>query len=257
MDGEKNKMHAPFGNLKSVYVKTKEQEINDTVSHSAPLEAELAPEKVDEKTGELKSNADWYLVYTYPGEDLRAMRWLARRRFGVFRPMQQRTDKRNDAPVQGWEPVFNGWLFVFVWDIKKLKARLKACPGVMEILCDPVTQEPAPIDAVDDEGVHFIDRLRARAETYKENAPRLYRHSRRIPQANSAAVHIKKTGPRRPHKLERKALDRLKNELKGRGFTAEHPVWALANGLEPHLRIALLQRTLSTAPPVTVAMSGR
>jgi len=241
-------MLARTGNLSSVYfdhvkrqrdIEQAETAMHDVLAKAKPLEAEIVP----------GAKADWYLIYTFPGDDLRAMRWLARRRFGVFRPMQQRIDKRNELKVQGWEPTFPGWLFVFVWDIRKLKARLKKCPGVMEILCDPVTQEPAPIDLPDEHGVTFIEKLRARSEEYNERAPRLIRNNLRIPTAKRTI----RTAPRRPHKLERKALDRLKNDLKSRGFTGEHPVWALANGLEPHLRIALLQRTLSTAPPLTVA----
>lgn len=247
-------MLARTGNMRGVYLETHRQEelmivqaerrMNETVSHTKPLEAEIAH----------GSTADWYLVYTRPGEDLRAMRWLAHRRFGVFRAMQQRKDRRNgnENVVQGWEPTFPGWLFVFVWDIKKLKARLKVCPGVQEILCDPVTYEPVPIDMPDEHGVRFIEKLRARAEAYNEHAPRLLRHNVRIPTAK----RVIRTAPRRPHKLERKALDRLKNELKSRGFNSEHAIWGLANGLEPHLRIALLQRTLSTAPPLTVSISG-
>lgn len=247
-------MLAPTGNMAQVYVQSEQDRrrnlmrsikrkatkaINKAAHSAPPMEAEITE----------GATADWYLVYTFPGEDLRAMRWLARRRFGVFRPMQQREDKRSGTVVQGWEPIFPGWLFVFCWDIRKLKTRLRNCPGVFEILCDPVTQQPAPVDTVDENGVHFIDRLRARAYEYREQAPRLVRHNVRIPTTKRTI----KAGPRRPHKFERKALDRLKNELKCRGFTLDHAMWALANGLEPHLRIALFQRTLSTAPPPTVA----
>lgn len=73
--------------------------------------------------------AYWYLVVCKPGSIGKASRWLARRRFGLFDPMQRRRDGRS-----GWERVFSDYLFVFAWDIDKLRARILACAGVDHIV---------------------------------------------------------------------------------------------------------------------------
>ncbi len=233
------------GNMGSVYRRTQavaacaEASINARVSRSSGIDAEISE----------GSTADWYLVNTFPGDDVRALRWLSRRRFGVFRPLQQRTDKRNGNVVQGWEPAFPGWLFVYVWDIKKLKARILATPGVMGMLCDPVTMEPVPVDQPDEKGVRFIDKLRALSWVYSDNAPRQQRHQAAV----RAVQKAHKSMPRRPTKHERKTLDRLKNDFKQRNLKWDQSTWADANRLEPHMRIVLLQRTLMNAPPSKVA----
>ena len=239
----------PTGNMLDVYRRTarlrhirkiKKQALKtlDAVLQKAkPLEAEIAPEP-----------ADWYLVHTFPGDDVRAMRWLARRRFGVFRVMQQRRDRRNDIKLQGMEPAFPGWLFVFVWDIKKMKDRLRACPGVMSIFCDPVSQEPVPINQPDEDGVLFIEKLRALSWAYNENAPHAQRHSARA--SMSTARSNKKPRVQRPTKKQRKQLERLKKDFKARGLEWDQSTWEYANSLAPHERIALLHRTLLNAPPL-------
>lgn len=236
------------GNMGSVFRRMQqvaqhaEASINDRVAKASGTDAEITE----------GSTADWYLVNTFPGDDVRALRWLARRRFGVFRPMQQRTDKRNGNAVQGWEPAFPGWIFVYVWDIKKLKARLLKTPGVMGMLCDRVTLQPIPVDQPDENGVRFIDKLRALTWIYSDNAPRQHRHQ----PALSTAKKTSRTAPRRPTKHERKTLDRLKNDFKQRRLEWDASTWDVANGLEPHLRIALLTRTLMSAPPLQVAQGS-
>lgn len=246
----------PTGNLVDVYRRTEQlrrmrkirreasRSINTVVNAAKSVEAEIA----DEPTDESQVRAEWFLVHAFPGDDGRALRWLARRRFGAVRFMQQRTDKRNDTKLQGFEPAFPGWLFVFVWDIRKMKDRLRACPGVMGMLCDPVTQEPVPINQPDEDGVFFIDKLRALSWVYEENAPRARRHSAPVSAPTKRMSH--RLGPRRPSKQERKHLDRLKKDFKARGLEWDQTTWNSANSLEPHRRIALLTHTLMNAPPL-------
>jgi len=112
-----------------------------------PLNAEIVP----------GSLSDWYVVRTYPGDDMRALRYLTRRRFGVFRPMRQ---KVKDGMRYGtMEPVYPGMLLVFCWDIDKMRSRILACPGVMSILCD-AEGRAVNVDVPDDEGRFFIEKLR-------------------------------------------------------------------------------------------------
>jgi len=179
------------------------------------------------------SPAQWFLVRTFPGDDLKALRWLARRRFGVFRPMQQRRIRRaGERLVQGWEPAFPGWLFVLCWDVEKMRSRISTCPGVMGLLCDPASNKAVPID--DD----FIDRLRALAWLYDDRAP-----------IHLGQVTVRaRRNVRRIGKQQRRTLDKLKKTLKSSGRW-DSSTWEAANELAPHERIALLQRTLN-APPL-------
>lgn len=176
------------------------------------------------------SRADWFLVRTFPGEESRAMRWLAKRGFGAFRPMQQRTDKRNGQKVQGWEAVFPGWVFVFTWNIVRMKHRIKVCPGVMDIFSDPATQKPVSIQ---DE---FVQRLRSIGWNYEDNAHRM----------TISANYVRKSRSPRLDKRNRRTLKKLKKTLKRQGkfdsSTAE-----MMKDLAPFERIALLQRAVTNS----------
>lgn len=78
----------------------------------------------DSVTQQIKptSVANWYLVRCAPGRDLTAMRWLSRRRFGVF------------LPLAGIRRVLPGWLAVYAFDIDEMQARIMEVPGVVGIL---------------------------------------------------------------------------------------------------------------------------
>lgn len=190
------------GNLGQVYRETERQRLgrikaaasrtlNKIVKGAKPLCMEILGEQ---------SAAGWYLVYPYPGDDLRALRWLGRRRFGAFRPMQQRRHAKNEAVrLQGWEPMFPGWLFVRVFDIDKMLDRLTAVPGVMKILRDPATNDPV---AIPDQ---FVDDVRALGWDYDDTAP----HAR-------AFVHHQRQRKRRrrPGRRLRTAIRELQHTLK-------------------------------------------
>lgn len=231
-------MLAPDQNLYRLYreIAVVESEMTEAARRSAALEAEISPECA----------ADWYLVQTFPGDDLRGMRWLARRRFGVFRPMTQRIDRQRGIHVQGWEPVFPGWLFVYCWDVGKMRARIEACPGIMSILCDPVSQSPVAVNTPDKEGIGFVDRLRALGWVYNENAPRLTRHA---PMRRAPSNPQPKRIVRRPTSKERKQLDALKNQFRTMGLEWDAEAWAHANRLDPYHRIALMRRTIGQMLP--------
>lgn len=221
--GTKADLYAEYSRLQEA-IERSEPEINRLASVSASLEAEIEEDDA----------ADWYLVHTFPGEDIKAMRYLARRRFGVFRPMQQRGTGRNDGRVtQGWEAVFPGWLFVFCWNVRKMRSRICSSPGVIGILSDPVSQRPVPVDVVDRNGRSFIDKLRELSWVYKENAPHATHYS---VQSKSAISKISMQ--------QRKALKKLKKRVKEAGLW-DQSTWEQANLLAPHERIALLQRAVN------------
>ncbi len=215
----------PKGNLTAGFSELAakaEAVINDRAFRQGPINSEVAV-----------SSAEWFLVRTYPGNDALALRGLARRRFGAFRPMQQRHDKLSGIALQGWEAAFPGWIFVLAWDIDKMRARIVSCPGVMGLLCDPASSRPVPIDE------EFIDRVRALSWVYNENAP----HSRTQPGMR-ALRNVKRLRRAKIDKRTRKTLQKLKNGLRARGRW-DSSTWESANMLAPHERIALLQRTLN------------
>ncbi len=200
-----------------------EAAINMVVSATSDMEAEIEP----------GSTADWYLVSTFPGNDVKAMRWLARRRFGVFRPMQQRQKAHVEGqPIGGMEPVFPGYLFVYAWNIQVMQYRVLNCPGVMAIL-RTAGGRPIPVNQPDEDGHYFIDKLRALAWVYEPRIGRVAQESDRHQQ-------------RRPTKLgrkERKTIDKLRTSLKLLG-KFDPSTWAKAAELAPTKRIALLQQAL-------------
>lgn len=180
------------------------------------------------------ATANWYLVQTMPNEEGMALRWLARRGFGAFRPMQQRSEKRNPhIKIQGWEPVFPGWVFVFIWDIRRMKARIERCPGVFKVFSDPATKEPVVISD------KFINNLRALGWNYEDNArpARVFSNYTKPPR---------KTRMQRPQKRHRKALQKLKKSLKRSG-NWDSSTWEAMNDLAPHERITLLQRAVANS----------
>lgn len=180
--------------------------------------------------------AEWFLVRSFPGDDARALRWLARRRFGAFRPMQQKRAGRNkEHIVQGWEPIFPGWLFVYCWDIGKMKTRIETCPGVMSLLCYADSARPVPIPQ------DFIDRLRAQASVYDDRAPV------KVGTQRSGNVEVRSTRHerriRRLSRTERKELQRLTDTAKRVG-AVDDETWDSVKQLDPGKRIAWLKRTL-------------
>lgn len=215
--------------------KAAELKIAQFDERSSPTDCEITAE----------ASADWYLVRTYPGDDQRAMRWLARRCFGVFRPMQQRENKRNGGKVQGMEPVFPGWIFVFCWDARKMRTRIEAAPGVMKILCYPDSDRPVPIND------RFIAAMRALSWVYDEHAPGAG-HAAVTGGRQARRQRLQRFG-KNARKIMRRAQD-LKKELKRLG-KFDPSTWEQAATLAPGERISLLMRALN-GPAVVGSMSS-
>lgn len=180
--------------------------------------------------------ANWYLIKALPGEQTRAMRWLAKRMFGAFRPMQQQVDRRTGQRLAGWQDVFPGWIFVFVWDIQRMKGRIARCPGVASIFSDPATKQPVAISDV------FVQAIRALSFDHSGTTNR--RHI-------AHAITVAKPKPRRLDKRQRKTLQRLKERAKCEG-RIDSSTWEKLNQLAPHKRIALLQIAIATGTPLQV-----
>jgi len=211
----------PKGNLSFVrdhLIKYYEDDMTNHALRAGALDAEIG-------AGE----GGWFLVYSFPLEDMRALRSLARRRFGAFRPMEQRRDKATGAMLQGWQPIIATWILVYAFDMERMHGRILACPGVAGILCAPVTGKAV---AIPDSWVHglrersFDDHVHAKSNVEYQ-----------------AERHIKRLHTR-PTKKQRKELDRLKKQAKDCGIGWDQSTWERINTLAPHERIAHLQRTL-------------
>lgn len=212
--------------LRKAMIQHYEAEMTDHARRANPADAEIDD----------TSEGNWYLVHTFPGDDAKAMRWLARRRFGVFRPMQQRKSPHREGQSIGvMEAVFPGWLFVYVWDVRKHHSRITSLPGVHDILTDPVTQNPVPIPD------RFVQKLRALAWLVEDRLTHVGQESDR---------HQQKRQVRRPSTKERKQLDKLKKQFKAAGLEWDQSTWEHVNALEPRLRIALMHRTITSMLPV-------
>jgi hypothetical protein len=176
------------------------------------------------------ATATWLLVETFPNEEVRAIRNLARRRFGVFRPMQQRCDKNNPAKLlEGWQPVFPGWVLVFCFDVDRQWKRVAACPGVRRIIMmvdDGYVRDLGALNWVYDDRVASPGYTSARSD-------------RTLKKAKKATTVLRK---------QYRQLKSIKKALKRRG-KFESSTWAQASALAPHERIALFLRTLK-APSI-------
>lgn len=178
----------------------------------------------------------WWLANAFPGEDMRALRWLARRRFGVFRPMCQRKQPHREGQSIGvMEPLFPGWLLIRTWPTDDNYQRARHSIGVMDILCHPGGRHP--VEVPDD----FVNALRAQAWCVEERLLHVAR------QANRQEVRHKQKS--RPTKSQRKTLDRLKERAKARGVSWDSSTLAHLNELDPYHRIAFMERILMPVDP--------
>ena len=166
------------------------------------------------------SPASWYLVRVVPGRDMQALRWLAARGFGAFRPMMRSPKSEIMAPV------FPGWLFVFVWNIGRMQHAVALCPEISGFLLNADHQRPAIIS--DD----FVSRMRTLAWVETETNAHRLRYERQ------------KKKPAKLQKRQRQALRKLKETVKKTAHWDES-MWEQANSLAPHERIALLQQAVA------------
>lgn len=180
-------VYAEFWRMQEIAASV-EESINYVVRHTPPSFAEAT---IDDP--------EWFLIETFPLSEARALRSLARRRFGAIQPMTQRRDRYSGILVQGWQPVFSGWLFVRTWSIRKMRRRILSAPGVLEILHDPVSGEARAIPD------WFVDLLRAESEEYYDSAPRAYRRSHWAVTATRQATRMrqKKRRPRPSNKIRK------------------------------------------------------
>lgn len=197
-----------------------ERAMTERAQKAAPLLAEI-----DEAT----RPGYWYLFICSPDCDAKASRWLVRRRFGIFQPME----RVNVDHVPRLVPVFPGYIFVYVWDLEKSYSRIVSCPGVEEALME--FDRPVPIPD------SFINRLRALSWVQDESA---------------AGVRVARNANRRRSNPKRRARKSHKistpQSRKADRLLRKH--WENAVNLAPSERIGLLLQTVM--PPVAASLAG-
>lgn len=76
----------------------------------------------------------WHLLRIQPGMEELAASHLIARKFGIYLPMFWTASKdRYGKTRKRMRKLFPGYLFIFVWDIKKHWHRITSCPGVSAI----------------------------------------------------------------------------------------------------------------------------
>lgn len=131
-----------MGNLAQVRAATSVGEVVD-YDGANKLGAEVVP----------SVTATWHIVETVPAQERVAAGHLIGRRFGVYLPETEQFEIRHGRGVGVLRPLFPGYLFVFVWGLRRHIGRILACPGVWRFL--QIGEEPAVIS---DE---LIDKIRA------------------------------------------------------------------------------------------------
>lgn len=86
---------------------------------------------------ELMGNApQWYIAITAPNSERSAAAHLVGRRFGVYLPEIEKripASRKRPARVER-RSMFPGYLFLFVWDIEAHVRRIRACPGIINLM---------------------------------------------------------------------------------------------------------------------------
>lgn len=92
-------------------------------------------QEINKKTGKLEPvKAQWHLLRIQPGMEELAASHLIARKFGIYLPMFWTASKdRYGKTRKRMKKLFPGYLFVFVWDVKKHWHRITSCPGVIAI----------------------------------------------------------------------------------------------------------------------------
>ena len=95
--------------------------------------------------------AKWYVLTTAANQERLAAAHLIGRRFGVYLPETEERTVHRGRVRDVRRLLFRGYLFLFVWDIERHLRRIRACPGVMGILCregHPAVLPDAAIDEI-------------------------------------------------------------------------------------------------------------
>jgi transcription antitermination factor NusG len=85
----------------------------------------------------------WYVLQIVPAHERIAAGHLIARRFGVFVPEVEGVRFVRGKKRRSLNPMFPGYIFVFLWFAPRNYHRVRSCPGVWDFLC--IDGRPAQI----------------------------------------------------------------------------------------------------------------
>jgi transcription antitermination factor NusG len=122
-----NELSTETGNLQDIRAALgRDLEIGDIVDYS-PFNSALAELVPD-------TSPHWHIVETLPNSERGVAKTLAERRFGVFVPEIDETVIKRGRKIDRARLMFNGYVFVFVWDIMQHLSRIETIPGVARLM---------------------------------------------------------------------------------------------------------------------------
>jgi transcription antitermination factor NusG len=154
-----------LGNMADVYrdvARTAEASIRQSDERRGPFAAEIVE----------GCTPHWHVLITAPAHEQIAAAHLVARGFGIYHPTFEQKVPRCGARAAhvARRPLLPGYLFLFVWDLNRHWRRVRACPGVIDLLLDG-SGRPAIV------AEEMIDYLQAKE--FSESGFRNFKRNRR------------------------------------------------------------------------------
>ncbi len=132
------------GNMHGVY---------DEIARRAEHEARMVTQRQGPFAAEIMAGHSpcWHLIQTAPRQETIAAAHLVGRHFAIYLPTFGRDDVLPvSGKVKAGDPLFRGYLFLFVWNIEAHWRRICACPGVTRIVVEAERPVVVPDRVIDD-----------------------------------------------------------------------------------------------------------
>jgi transcriptional antiterminator RfaH len=98
-------------------------------------------------TAAVSTTGRWFLLRTKPRQETLAVQNLERQKFRVFLPFYRRNRRRKGSWLESREPLFPGYLFVFLDFARQNTASIRSTRGVADFVRFGIEPRPVP-DAV-------------------------------------------------------------------------------------------------------------
>lgn len=159
------------GNMHGVY---------DEIARRAEDEARMVTQRQGPFAAEIMAGHSpaWHLIQTAPRQETVAAAHLVGRHFAIYLPTFGRDDVLPvSGKVRAGDPLFRGYLFLFVWNIEAHWRRICACPGVARIVVEAERPVVVPDTVIDD--IQVLEVLNGKLEDTCRAGRRGWRKRRR------------------------------------------------------------------------------